>query len=243
MGCAKTGSRSDLVHSCNLLATALEQLINLGCSLESSATLGKVPGLVSGHSDSGGLFGTKDSTVKAGFKNPHSEDLLNLPPLRNSHYVFPFQAFITLHLHSGNNFYLWFHSRLSLINLLHCHISYLASNLPKVPLPAGQCSYSVASHTMVLYLDFGYEIISSHFWFLTKQATCSSHYAISSLYTWAFVDPTLCKTLFCWQCLPVFQNKECSFPSVFVSRLDGPFLCSHSPFVYLLHSMYDITLK
>lgn len=154
MGCAKTGSRSDLVHSCNLLATALEQLINLGCSLESSATLGKVPGLVSGHSDSGGLFGTKDSTVKAGFKNPHSEDLLNLPPLRNSHYVFPFQAFITLHLHSGNNFYLWFHSRLSLINLLHCHISYLASNLPKVPLPAGQCSYSVASHTMVLYLDF-----------------------------------------------------------------------------------------
>lgn len=66
--------------------------------------------------------------------------------------IFPFQVFFTLHLHYSDSLYLAFQSRLSLSNLLCCHLAYLSSNLPMVSIAYKSKFIFLASHTMVFII-------------------------------------------------------------------------------------------
>lgn len=169
----------------SLLTPALEQLINLRvlCGI-----FRKVPGLDSGDSDSGGLC-----VVQAGFKFC-SKDFLNFFLLPNPYHHFPLLGFY--YLAPGLCYhivlYLYFQSRFSLISLLHCHISYLALNLP------------VASTAWPLIQWFSLSglflwIASSCSWFLAKSAIYSSYHAVSCLYIWSHIGSPVWKSLFWWQ--------------------------------------------
>lgn len=108
--------------------------------------------------------------------------------------IFPFQVFITLHLHYGDSIYLCFQSSCSLIYLLHCHIFFfffylLLPTFQWLLLPTGQSSYSLASHTMVfiIWLSFmkfclhtlgswkkGYLQFTWHYFLLVHLGSCWS---------------------------------------------------------------------
>lgn len=87
--------------------------------------------------------------------------------------IFPFQVFITLHLHYGDSIYLCFQSSCSLIYLLHCHIFFfflpLASNLPMASASyRTKFIFSSKSYNGFYYLAFVHEVLSSYSWFLEK---------------------------------------------------------------------------
>lgn len=140
-----------------------------------------------------------ESIVQGGFKNPCSEFIESFFSSKSSPPFPPFRPSLsctcTLVITST-----YVSSLDSLTNLLHFHISYLASNLPMASI-AYRTKFisSSKSDNGFYYVAFACELVSSHSWFMAKQATCSPHYALSCLRTWAHVGLPLWEALFCWE--------------------------------------------